>query len=791
MVKNMGSDIGDRLDGLSDPGIRIESIMDARSKHAKNTKVQKDVLNSLCYRDMHTREMTIADAHRNTFQWAFETQFSLRAWLKNESGVYWVAGKAGSGKSTLMKFLHTHPTTKSALQIWAGDRKLVTASFFFTKDGSPLQKSQQGLLQGLLHSILRQNLGLIRMLCPARCHRVFSQDHSAEPWTCKELSEIFERLTEQSSFNSCFCFFIDGLDEYDGDVRDVIQILDRLTACPNIKICLSSRAENIFRDHYESSLNKLFLQDLTRSDIELYVRQRLANNEGFSKLKKLEHQVMSLTDRIIDRAEGVFLWVHLVVQSLLRGVSEGDDFSALEKRLDSLPSDLDEFYQRMLDSIEGIYRPQTSRILQICARATFPLTVVSARAAFNEFEHRDYAILAPIRSINQEELSSIATDIRKRLNAHCKDLLDVVLDESALYLNKYRRFIVRFLHRTVSDFIKKRDTKLRLKKWEPESFNSRRSICKAILAQLKTYSKENEDESSPDEIPNVFCHLIDDFALQIRCLGVNAMEQDFLLIDEVDRVMSLHWHNPNNPDISKHWISKIISPYWTARTYGQPSSPRNMLAWAIQERIFSYVKYKISHDRSLVKDCGSESLLLSGITRNLVSTQRPILKKEKTEHLDAEIVRLLFKHGADPNELQSSEVTAWTSLIQMLLIRSNRLENPGWIYHGIFFEIVKCFVENGAAEFVPLQKSNLPDLLMHLSCESTKALELLRGFFEEDEIDVLKQIQRKKMEEDAPSTVSRLLSQAIDLVNTLPKSGPVFKVFTVLEEALQLWYLRI
>lgn len=41
-------------------------------------------------------------------------------WLSGGKGIFHVAGKLGSGKSTLMKFLCDHPRTKAKLEQWAG-----------------------------------------------------------------------------------------------------------------------------------------------------------------------------------------------------------------------------------------------------------------------------------------------------------------------------------------------------------------------------------------------------------------------------------------------------------------------------------------------------------------------------------------------------------------------------------------------------------------------------------------------------------------------------------------------
>jgi myo-inositol catabolism protein IolC len=44
---------------------------------------------------------------------------------------------------------------------WAGDKILITASFYFWNSGTELQKSQVGLLQSILHEALTRQQDLI------------------------------------------------------------------------------------------------------------------------------------------------------------------------------------------------------------------------------------------------------------------------------------------------------------------------------------------------------------------------------------------------------------------------------------------------------------------------------------------------------------------------------------------------------------------------------------------------------------------------------------------------------
>lgn len=48
------------------------------------------------------------------------------------------------------------------------------------------------------------------------------------------------------SFPIMFCFFIDSLDEFDGNYATIVHIIKDLAASPYIQICLSSRPWNVF-----------------------------------------------------------------------------------------------------------------------------------------------------------------------------------------------------------------------------------------------------------------------------------------------------------------------------------------------------------------------------------------------------------------------------------------------------------------------------------------------------------------------------------------------------------------
>src|SRR6266536_4115208 len=124
-------------------------LRDAQANVKNFAPVQTKILDCLYFRQISDRIETVAEAHRNTCQWIYsdpeigqKTWSNFLKWMLEGQGCYWINGKAGSGKSTLMKYIHHDPRIKQALSVWAGGHELVTASFFFWNLGSALQKSQ-------------------------------------------------------------------------------------------------------------------------------------------------------------------------------------------------------------------------------------------------------------------------------------------------------------------------------------------------------------------------------------------------------------------------------------------------------------------------------------------------------------------------------------------------------------------------------------------------------------------------------------------------------------------------
>jgi hypothetical protein len=310
--------------------------MISRTSDKKN---KESVLSSLYYPRMQDRREWISETHAKTFNWALEgktkgpTLWSdLKKWLRQEGGIYWLSGKAGSRKSALMKYIDYDKRTAKYLEEWASPMPFVVTSFYFWNPGTLMQKSQLGLLQCLLYEILMQRPSLIPKVFPIRRQSSSAHGNAVFAWTASELSNAFKLLPE-TEFKTKFCFTVDGLDEFDGSHQTLIDMLSSMTRTSNIKILASSRPWLVFQDAFENS-PKLVLQDLTHDDIKVFPHNSLYNHSRFDRLLSLEpDRAPKLVTEIVDKASGAFLWVYQVAKSLMDGLINADRIFDLQRRL--------------------------------------------------------------------------------------------------------------------------------------------------------------------------------------------------------------------------------------------------------------------------------------------------------------------------------------------------------------------------------------------------------------------------------------------------------------------------
>jgi hypothetical protein len=135
-------------------------VRKANFKSNDYSDIQAAVVASLYFRAITDRSDVVSEAHKKTFEWIYrdpskhEKPWSnFSEWLVKGQDVYWINGKAGSGKSTLMKYIQEDSRTQAALLKWAAKAHLVRASFYFWNAGSSASNRPAGLAGVVLMGI--------------------------------------------------------------------------------------------------------------------------------------------------------------------------------------------------------------------------------------------------------------------------------------------------------------------------------------------------------------------------------------------------------------------------------------------------------------------------------------------------------------------------------------------------------------------------------------------------------------------------------------------------------------
>jgi hypothetical protein len=484
--------------------ITLLAMLQRCQSKASDMIVALAILNALTFNGRRQRQAAVSEAYAGTFEWIFQIKFV--SWLESSDPIFWISGKPGSGKSTLMKHLVNDPRTTLALQSWSNPQELFISDYFFWVNGTSLQRSSTGLLRSVLYEILRQNMGIIRDVLPEAWSSVSICCDDSSPfnlpshfleWTEKTLLEACQRLSTAQPTGR-FCFFVDGLDEYfsehDKDHDYLLHTLGCLTKA-GVKLCVASRPWNVFEEAYGNDLShKLYLEDLNRGDIQHHVIEKLTTHRNFAGINAKE--AGDIVEEIIDKSQGVFLWVRLAVRSLIEGLRNRDSVVLLRRRLHDFPDDLNGFFKYMFDSLDPIYRPRLSHMFQIALAADQPLSLIAYWCLDRIEDERDTGPEPYPQPFTCTESLQIVEDMKFRINGRSRGLLETT-KASRTQRDRHIRDDtdphVDFLHRTVKDYILTTEVQTMLKEWQRGTFDADLTLCKVILMEYNLRVGESGD----------------------------------------------------------------------------------------------------------------------------------------------------------------------------------------------------------------------------------------------------------------------------------------------------------
>ncbi|PSN68044.1 hypothetical protein BS50DRAFT_633683 [Corynespora cassiicola Philippines] len=555
----------------------LEKIHQIRAKLPQTQETK--ILKWLMFRQINWRYEELPTAYGLTYSWVFKTEPEQNNWddfsthLKCDTfKPYFISGKAGSGKSTLMKYIIDNPKTRHLLAEWATSdgKNLVVTSFFFWNLGTPLQKSREGLLRSLLWTILSEYPELIPVVFP---HEYQSCEDDADGLTYIEITRAWNLLVEKSRRFLKIAILIDGMDELDGEQSDLAEFI--LSMCSSsIKVIVSSRP-TIASSHAFLGCPSLHLEDLTTKDMELYIHGHLTSHPAMIPLSLSCPQMSEeITTEVKSKAEGVFLWVKLVVKILIDGIKAGDNIEELRAKLRSLPGDLKELYRGMLHQIPSDYRMQAVelfRLLQIWH--SFAKEEVPTSLLHFALRPVQESIKQPVGPMDSKILRWYCQQMAARVKSRCCGLLET--SKSTLYMEKPRFDLddlmisrVRYSHRTVSEFLQCEDIRSEMEGMLGHGFNANIHLAAACLSLAKISCSQATEAIMMDQV-----HMLLLLYMSADCDVKNQLGSYITLMDQ--SIMEYHQSLTSIDDVMEggantqsHWSETRLAQMKIFGCYG-------------------------------------------------------------------------------------------------------------------------------------------------------------------------------------------------------------------------------
>lgn len=561
-------------------------------------------------------------------------------WLQRDNGVFHISGKPGSGKSTLMKFVHGHPNTMKKLRAWAGSKQLVFGHFFFFKAGGKFQKSLEGLQRSILFETLKQCPELIEHVLP-EAFRAFSRNPAASSidelfFRPSELDQAMNRLASvPTAMGYRICFFIDGLDEYEDVNADELHH-ERLAeqffswaSSSEVKILVSSRPYRVFQEAFLDE-RRIRVQDLTDIDITLFGRKMFEKDKCFDQVRPFYRQ---LVNQVVTDSAGVFLWARLAVRSLIMATRRDCSRQFLEQQLGQTPQSISALYAQLLASINPIDRDRAYKMLLFVSRLAESDVSVYAPALtwMDSLENPNFPMCSEPRPYTKEEGNDLRKSVQRDLEDCTKGLLELTTNQFPTMMGcPITTDMVRFFHRTILDFVRESETFRQVSKTYPK-LGDEDMIIRMLLTEIW-------------HIASPFSRL-DVLSRRFREMAPSQKRDEYL--DAFERAISYH-----NTQECQAIGMVAYHPTGSSHVYWRESSFLHWAASTLESP--EYVIRKLKEKPHLLRSRKDLSLVLSVAFNDERHSSLPKLESPRR-------LTPFFQLGISPNEKISIYKTAWKS----------------------------------------------------------------------------------------------------------------------------------
>ncbi|ATY65019.1 kinesin, putative [Cordyceps militaris] len=453
----------------------------------------KEFLASLQFPDMEARRMHVSAATAETNSWIWSNPEYV-AFSRQQSGILWIRGKPGSGKSVLAKFIQeTLLERLRSTQGPTGCSFLVGDWFYHRRGGGP-HVQHYYLLRSILYHLSKQSRDVFTSFCLAAYR---SMDPRNMSWSGDTLKQMILRVCHGPMPVICV---VDAVDEAENaEVLSVIRAFAEDTSSSNAKFIILSRPA-VAIEQQVAGYHSIVMERENHGDIEKIVckgleslRQalhaldlgalpsaecapRTRGQPRGSRMKQprsrsvgvaMLHEQLALQEiqnTLIENAQGSVLWVKLVLDQLIRQASSPwtCTLDGLRQAVKRIPHELEEYYTQIVVEMQ---RQQPAEDIEAIRRMLMWI------CAAGEIGEVTLEMLSEVMAIIKDNFSSFTVhDIRssrplfeswdelwRKMHLTCGVFIEIYnpglsVEESRDY-NYGAASVVQLMHQSVRDFL--------------------------------------------------------------------------------------------------------------------------------------------------------------------------------------------------------------------------------------------------------------------------------------------------------------------------------------------------
>lgn len=346
----------------------------------------KECLASLSFPEMNVRKSQVSPAADGTTQWIWRHPTYLEFVAEN-SGVLWIRGKPGSGKSVLARSIQRRLLYAPLTSDGQGNQPLVGDWFYHRRRGGGYVRHESFVRSVLIH-LLEQRSALFdeffRDTYGAMDPRIAAQ------WTYDTLVAILESICR--SVIPLICI-IDAVDESESaEVMSLIHSLIGSDGRSRSRFIVLSRPNVQIERHVEGA-PAIVVEDENASDIERIIDLALSSLK--KALHSLDFRQSALSNRkpkrslirqprvrtlattaarekqamgeirqtLVSKSQGSILWVKLLIDKLIHEAENNDGTTIEEMRLivERVPEELSDYYWQIAEELMNGKSPDRVR----------------------------------------------------------------------------------------------------------------------------------------------------------------------------------------------------------------------------------------------------------------------------------------------------------------------------------------------------------------------------------------------------------------------------------------------